>query len=121
MSIDLDLEFYIERDGVPVKATLMEWAEYYEKHRFLWRSILGPPVNREVITIFNGHNFLLLRPPKLYSSCVFTQRANWSAPLGGSVREVFYFTRAAAERGHQRLCEALRKGEDIQQVEVSAS
>jgi hypothetical protein len=106
----LDLGYYVERNGILVPATIYEWGEFYEDlaRRIVRRTIVS---DTEIITICTGHNFELTVPPSFYSTGVFGRRKN--EQLGAMKREWFYSTRQAAESGHARIVDAVRRGDRL--------
>lgn len=113
--MSIDLGYYIEREGVLVPAALEEWGEFFEDlaHRTVGRSIVS---DMEIVTVCTGHNAEATTPPSFYSTGVF-QREN-NDKLGTMKREWFYSTREAAERGHRRIVEAVRRGDRLSSIRM---
>lgn len=111
---DIDLAFYVERDRVLVKVDRLEWAKFFEDlpRRTIMRSIVS---DTEIITVCTGHNAELTVPPALYQTGVFARRTE---KLGPMKREWFYATRDAAERGHRRIVDAVRRGDRLGHLRV---
>ena len=93
---------YIEVDGVPVVAPdLMTWARLFQGDRTVARDTIGDQV---VSTIFLtvDHSFGD-GPPILYETVIFGGKCDLFCTR--------YRTRAQAAAGHQRVSDALRRGE----------
>lgn len=107
---DIDLGYYVERGGVLVPATLYEWAKFFDDiaRRTLARSIVS---DTEIVTVCTGHNGECSVPPSFYQTAVFARRTE--DRLGPMRREWFYATRQAAERGHRRIVDAVRRGDRL--------
>ena len=91
--------YYIERDGVPVRATLEEFSELYKEDGEVRQRRVALDVfsnGYTVSTVFLGidHNHFGIGPPILYETMVWREDGVWED------YQERYSSRADALRGH---------------------